>query len=449
MALLAIVAALGIIAARHVPTVRPNTYVGPVPVGGLSLDEAARQIRVWWEGEKRKPLQIHAQGISKPIPPQTPGALGVTVDDQGAVANLPTEDLASDVSDAVSRATPDRQDFEMHFKTNGADLTGFAKEIKALLGPPTPAKVVFTKGQIFLKHEIPSSQLNVEALPQAVADAWKAQGPVELPLIQAPKHVPDDALSSIKEVVSTFTTHFRTSLRTRCWNIRLASSKLKGVILMPGDKLSFNGTVGRRTLKAGFKVAGIYKNGKHDVGIGGGICQVSTTLYNSCLFADLKIRQRSNHSLPVPYVPLGRDATVDYGALDLVIENSYSTPIAIDSTYEPGRLTFRILGKKDPALSVKVIQQGMESWNPGVSTVTDMSLKPGAKRIVEPGSWGHAVTTYRLVYESGKLVRRERLGRSTYGGKARIVAVNPTPVAKPIVPSATVPLPATPAVVRG
>ena len=208
---------------------------------------------------------------------------------------------------------------------------------------------------------------------------------------------------------------------------------------MPGESLSFNGTVGRRTERAGFKLAGVYKAGKHDVGIGGGICQVSTTLYNASLFANLKIRQRSNHSLPVAYVPLGRDATVDYGSLDLVVENDTDAPMGVVNTYRPGRLTFRILGKKDPSLKVKVVQEGGRSWGMPVKTVVDRRLPAGARRIVEPGSSGHSVSTYRLVYRNGKLVERQALGRSSYGGGTRVVAVGPAAPPRPKAPAPVAP----------
>jgi vancomycin resistance protein YoaR len=194
---------------------------------------------------------------------------------------------------------------------------------------------------------------------------------------------------------------------------------------MPGETLSFNGIVGRRTLKRGFKLAGVYKNGKHDTGIGGGICQVSTTLYNASLLGNLKIRRRSNHSLPVAYVPLGRDATVDYGNLDLVIENSYTTPLAVVSQYEPGRLTFRLLGKRDPDLEVKITSKpGRTDRQPEeVETVNDPKLPLGVQKIVEPGSIRRSVLTYRKIYRGGRLVETQPLGASYYGGGTKIIAV--------------------------
>ena len=125
-------------------------------------------------------------------------------------------------------------------------------------------------------------------------------------------------------------------------------------------------------------------------------------------------------------MPVGRDATVDYGNIDLVIENSFDHPIAIAPEYKPGRITFRILGTKNDQLSVKVVTDEHKSWDTGLETLVDKNLKPGAKKVIEKGSRGHSIKSYRLVYENGKLVAKEPLGRSYYRGAKRIVAVGPT-----------------------
>ena len=222
---------------------------------------------------------------------------------------------------------------------------------------------------------------------------------------------------------------------SRYSNIRLASSKLNGLVLLPGERVSFNDTVGRRTEKGGFKLAGVYKNGKHDVDVGGGICQVSTTLYNAALLADLKIVQRHNHSMPVPYVPLGQDATVDYGALDLQIQNNSTSPIAISSEYHPGKLTFRILGRKDPGLRVKILSDGKQRWDAGTLVVVDPALAPGQKKVVDKGASGQSIKTYRVVYRDGREIRKESLGLSYYKGGQKVIAVGQAAVAAKTEPS--------------
>ncbi len=418
---------LGVVAARQVPTIRANTYVGPVAVGGLGPIEAGKRLRAWWETARKEKLSLVCSATKEVLPDMTATQLGVGLDDAGLVATLPLAGMKDNLTGG-----PARLDVPLKYKPNGADLSPLSKMLKRKVGAPRPATARWVGGEVQTTPETTVMRLDAKAVPEATIRALEGDRTVDLPITVAPKKVTDEALSQMTDLVAEYTTHFPASNRPRCANIKLASSKLNGVIVMPGDRLSFNGTVGERTLGRGFKLAGVYKAGKHDVGVGGGICQVSTTLYNASLFANLRIRQRSNHSLPVAYVPLGRDATVDYGSLDLVVENTTGSPIAVVNTYEPGRLTFRILGKKDPTLSVKVIQEGQRSWEMPVETHLDRSLPPGARRIVEPGSTKRAVQTYRLVYRDGKLVERQSLGRSSYGGGTRIVAVGP---AKPKAPT--------------
>jgi vancomycin resistance protein YoaR len=163
------------------------------------------------------------------------------------------------------------------------------------------------------------------------------------------------------------------------------------------------------------------------MGVGGGICQVSSTLYNASLFADLQIVQRHNHSMPVAYLPVGRDATVDYGSLDLELKNNLSTPIALNSDYKAGTLTFRVLGKKDPGLAIKIESSDSQTWSGPVKTVMDPKIPIGQKKILEKGSSGRSIHTYRVVYKDGKEIARESLGRSLYKGGERVIAVGTLP----------------------
>ncbi len=417
---------------RHLPTIRPNVFVAGVPLGGLTVEDARKAVRVWWEQEKLHPLRLHSNAVSGELPDMRPGELGVGVDDVATVARLPIQDSFTEVKASVTRETFAEQKFDPIFRPNGAVPVELVKLIRQRIGSPRPAKVSFVNGQIVKNAEVTASVLDLTVLPGAVSEALKTSSPVELTVVSEPKKLSDEALAQITEVVAEFKTHFPKKQYNRNQNIKLASSRLNGVVLMPGDQLSFNKTVGQRTLQQGFMLAGVYKNGRHDTGVGGGICQVSTTLYNASLYGNLDIVRRSNHSMPVAYVPLGRDATVDYGSLDLVIRNSYSTPIAVTSQFEPGTLTFRILGKRVPGQWVKIVQEGGKSWDRAVQVKQDPSLAPGAKVVVEKGSRGHSIRTYRLVYEGDSVVKKQSLGFSYYGGGDRVIAVGPgAPVPAP------------------
>lgn len=439
------VACLGLtaMASRFVPTIRPNTHIGIVPVGGLTKEEAAKKIRIWWESERVKELTLVSDLIRKPLPPMTPGKLGITLDDAASVDQCEMSDFWGAAQSTVTGSDYEKKVLSAKFKAIDGNLDPLKKIVKGAIGEPRAARVKFAAGTIVREPEVTSYELDDSRLSDAVVAALESDRKVQIPIKEAPKKLPDSELAKITEVMAEFSTKFPAYQTSRNTNIRLASSKLDGQILLPGEQLSFNTCVGRRTVKDGYKVAPVLVNGRHDTGIGGGICQVSTTLYNASLLADLKIVKRNNHSIPSVYVPVGRDATVDYGSLDFVIENNQKVPIAVTSHFESGKITFRVLGQKVPGKSVKITTSGHSAWGNGVKTVVDRSLPPGARRVIEKGSAGHAITTYRIVYENGKEIRRDTLGRSVYRGSPRIIAVNnaPKPAKKAVPPAAEPPAP--------
>ena len=140
----------------------------------------------------------------------------------------------------------------------------------------------------------------------------------------------------------------------RTENLRLACEKLNGLILQPGDTLSYNEVLGKRTREAGYLPAPAYSGTDLVDEVGGGICQVSSTLYLSSLFAELTIVDRRNHGFPVNYIPLGLDATVNWGTTDLKIRNDYELPVKISAKVEDGYVKIKILGVEQRDYTVKM-----------------------------------------------------------------------------------------------
>jgi vancomycin resistance protein YoaR len=423
LVVLAATAAGGIVltASRFQERVAPNTFVGSVPVGELTPDEARRRVRVWWETEKLRTVRLLLPGGS--LVAESRLSRLMRLDDDASVAQLPLQDFWDAAARWIPGQEPERRVFQPVLEFV-ADVGWLKREAEKRLPKTRPARVFLRDGSLVRRPEVPGRTLSEDALAETILTSVRdGRSDVELPVAEAPKHVPDEALEQIAEVAAEFSTRFPRSNKPRNTNIRAAAEKIDGLVLLPGDRFSFNQTVGKRTIENGFREAGVYVNGRHDTGVGGGICQVSTTLYNAALLADLKIVRRSNHSLPVPYVPIGRDATVNYGSQDLVLENSTQTPIAFSLEVGQGVLRVRVLGRKDPGLKVRIVTEGHKSWDPGVKTVKDPTLPAGTQKVVEKGGKGHSVLTYRLVYRDGELVRRDVLGRSYYRGGPKVVAV--------------------------
>ena len=415
-------------ASRARQNIRARTLIGTIQVGKMPAGDAAAALEKWWDSASNREIAFKSDLLTD-SGTLTASELGIGFDLNATMAQAPRGSLL----DSFRTVTPTH--LRPVLTVNGEKLDALRDELETHLKDPSKAKVFYADGKIVREPETGGAKVDRAKLQVELIMAILHKSNLEVPFAEGQKQVPDEALASITEIESEFTTKFPTYKKTRCANIKLASEKLDGLVLMPGEQVSFNGIVGRRTQAAGFQIAGVYKNGKHDVDVGGGICQVSSTFYNAALLANLKIAERHNHSRPVPYVPVGRDATVDYGSLDLVIANNSDHAIAIDSEYHPGKLTFRILGQKNKGLDVKIESDGRSRWSAGTQTVVDPTLAPGKSKVVDKGASGQQINTYRVVYNDGKVVRRESLGRSYYRGGQRIIAVGPSgakPASNPV-----------------
>ncbi len=224
---------------------------------------------------------------------------------------------------------------------------------------------------------------------------------------------------TFRDTLSTFSTYFTTLTENnynRGINIGISANSIDGTILLPGEKFSFNEVVGPRTAKKGYRIAHIYVDGQIKDGTGGGICQVSTTLYNAALRANLEVEERHNHMFTVGYVPLGHDAAVSYGYADLVFTNTSSYPLRINAIVNPaGSITFSISCTNDyPDLRVKLATKTISTTPFTVVYVNDNTLPQGVEIVADKGLNGYVVDTYMKVYNGDELIKEEKLHRSTY-----------------------------------
>ncbi|RKO66696.1 VanW family protein [Desulfofundulus salinus] len=238
----------------------------------------------------------------------------------------------------------------------------------------------------------------------------------------------------LKGLLSSYTTSFDASYTDRAYNIRVAAAALDGLLVPPGQEVSFNKVVGPRSSEAGYKNAKVIVNNQLVDGLGGGVCQVSSTLYNAVLLANLEVLERTNHSLPVPYVPVGRDATVVYGAIDFRFRNNTESYIYIRSAVNGGRLTFKIYGNTDYKVPVEIHTRITEVLEPKVVREPDPNLERGEQVVKQKGVRGYRVVTERVVRENGQLYT-ERLPGSFYKPVNQVVAIGTRePSTGPVVP---------------
>ena len=203
----------------------------------------------------------------------------------------------------------------------------------------------------------------------------------------------------ITGLLSTYTTQFDPSQTARTKNVKIAAKALDMAIIKPGATLSFNQIVGERTVKDGYKDAYIIVNGKFIPGLAGGICQVSSTLYNTGLLANLAVTERSNHSLAITYVPLGQDATVAYPSTDLKFNNNSAGYLLVRTKTTNNTLTIEFYGKVKPGQEV---------------LITNNTPAVGASVLNQQGQSTYIVKSSRTVKKNGVIISSEALQQSRY-----------------------------------
>ena len=199
-------------------------------------------------------------------------------------------------------------------------------------------------------------------------------------------------------------------------NLRIAAEKIDGIILRPGEEFSFNRIVGERSRKNGFRMASVISNGKIIPGLGGGICQVSTTLYNVALMSNLKILERYNHSIyeGIPYAERGKDAAVVFGSKDFRFINRLDCPILITCVSGNGTVKVSLFAEKKPFDKVEVVTRNeIQIPFPVKQQNSRKAPKSGEKKIVRPGVTGYTLETFRVV-TIGSTTKEEKLHRDNY-----------------------------------
>jgi len=268
-------------------------------------------------------------------------------------------------------------------------------------------------------------QLDTDALRRDVISALEAGGgDVTLSVAEQPPEITTEQISGMYGLIDYAITNANSSSKARLNNITLAMSMINGTKLAPGETFSFNDTVGQRTSGRGFKMATAYSGGEVTEQVGGGICQVSTTLFNAAVKADMQIDERHNHSLTVHYVDKGKDATVDWGNQDLKFTNTSADDIYICCYLtDDKRVRFGIFGRLLPdgekitldAVTVKVNKFETE-YQP------DPSLPHGKLAVAQNGRDGYKAEAYKVRWDAaGNELSRELLCTSIYKTKNEII----------------------------
>lgn len=250
----------------------------------------------------------------------------------------------------------------------------------------------------------------------------KEEYTIPLKITKPKKTINNLGEEAFPDLLATFSTRFDGSNYNRNTNIKLAAKKVNGTVILPGEKFSFNTIVGSRTIEAGFKEGTAYVGGKGVPDVGGGVCQVSSTIYNTALLANMQIVERSNHMFTTGYVAASRDATVYYGSLDFVFKNSRKYPIKMVASANGGVCKVSIYGIKEEKEYEVIIQSKITSYiNPTTIYKEDPTLEEGKEIVEQTAITGCRSEGYKILKLNGKIVSQTLLSKDTYKSRNKIV----------------------------
>ncbi|ADI01145.1 VanW family protein [Syntrophothermus lipocalidus] len=406
----------------------PGVYIGGASVGGMDRDGAAQALDEWLRSIEPIPVTFICGDF---VYRTNLGEIGGRVE---------TQKVVDEVSYSVGEDSPwwnriwsqrtqqGNRTYPVPITYDRAKVTRVLESLRPQveIQPENCQVKVNSNGTLNIVKEKEGKKLDIQATLEKLPTSLNTAG-FEVPLV-CKAVTPEIRAEDFQDVLelASYSTFYDSSNVDRSYNLTTAARALNGAMVPAGQEFSFNRRVGPRELKTGYREALVILGDQFAPGVGGGVCQVVSTLYNACLLAGLEIVERHNHSVAVSYVPVGLDATVNYGSKDFRFHNNTGGPVYLAARAGGGKMTVKIYGQayfKQRIRLERVIDQTVPFT---VTEVPDKGLAPGEKKVKQAGVRGYAVRSFRIFYdEAGNVVRREALGRDVYKPLSQITLVGP------------------------
>lgn len=419
-------------------------YVGDQSLGGMTKEEAEETIVSYVEGLFGQSVTLDVNGN---LVETTAGDLGFHWSNPDAVEEAAGAYEGGNLIKQYMAQKDLKEEpvvVELETAVDQEKVAAFvAEKCQGLTAEPQNASITREAGEFVITPSADGVAVDVEATKAALDEALKTglDQPVTVKAVVAVEEpaIKTEDLETIGDALGTFTTSFSSSGAARSTNVTVGAGKINGRVLMPGETLSGYECMHPFTKANGYKAAAAYENGQVVDSIGGGVCQISTTLYNAALYSELEITQRQNHSMTVSYVKPSMDAAIAGTYKDLKITNNYSTPIYIEGYTEGKKLTFTIYGKetRPENRTVEFVSETLKVNDPGApQEIPDPSLAPGARVRVQSGHTGLKSRLWKVVKVDGVETERTLLNTDTYNASKAIYRVGPAaPEPVPEVPA--------------
>lgn len=427
--LLAMTSSMTVCAAGE--TILKGVSIDKLDVSGMTREEALAALESY---EKNLGGQSIKLGIGDNVIEAKLSDLGVTFDNE----DLVDEAIGVGHAGNIVKRYKDQKDlqhsgktFPLSWQTNEATVRTYVENNCTKYDKKAQnASLTRENGAFNFVAGTEGLELNVDSAVRTISDylenSWTSDNTAVLNLetqVTEPEGSAEE-LANIKDLLGSFTTSFSTSGSNRCKNVSSGASHINGTVLYPGEEFSAYETVSPFTEANGYAMAGSYLNGEVVDSMGGGICQVSTTLYNAVLRAELNVTERSPHSMTVHYVDLSEDAAIAGTYKDFKFVNSTEYPIYIEGyTTSDKKITFNIYGKetRDKNRTISFESQ-MVSETPATTILQeDAGQGIGYKAVSSKGSSGYVAELYKIVKVNGVETDRIKVNKSTYKGTNRVV----------------------------
>lgn len=334
---------------------------------------------------------------------------------------IKTEELKEKIYEQISNIHTNYQTIEIPVEYKEPEPINLQKIHEEIYKEPQDAYVQKNPTVVHPEVNGVDFKISVEEAEELLKED-KEEYTIPLKITKPKKTINNLGEEAFPDLLATFSTRFDGSNYNRNTNIKLAAKKVNGTVILPGEKFSFNTIVGSRTIEAGFKEGTAYVGGKVVPDVGGGVCQVSSTIYNTALLANMQIVERSNHMFTTGYVAASRDATVYYGSLDFVFKNSRKYPIKMVASANGGVCKVSIYGIKEEKEYEVIIQSKITSYiNPTTIYKEDPTLEEGKEIVEQTAITGCRTEGYKILKLNGKIVSQTLLSKDTYKSRNKIV----------------------------
>lgn len=335
---------------------------------------------------------------------------------------IDSEKLKNDIINNINSQLIDiKNDIQIPVKEKNADPIDIEKIYKEIYKESKDAYIEEDPFKLHVEEDGLDFAISMEEAKKIISEE-KDSYEIPLKIDKAKVKTEDLGDKLFKETLSKFTTIYDAGNTSRGTNIAIAARTINNTVILPGETFSYNKILGNTTKEKGYQLGTAYVGGKVVPAYGGGICQVSTTLYNAAIYANLEIVERYNHSYSVSYVSGSRDATVSYGGKDFKFKNSRTYPIKIVASAKNGVISVSLKGiKEEKEYDIEITSTTL-STTPYQTTYQDNpNLEEGKQKVIQVGHNGIKSKAYKTVKYNGKVISKTLLSADTYQPMNRVI----------------------------